>query len=273
MNILALPSEKTLSGPFARKKALPPHLQYKNEFPIAPKFSPATFVSNHFSPGTYKDNGKKVKFDKGTTTLAFKYQGGIIVAVDSRASQGSYVSSQTVQKVIPITDKLIGTMAGGAADCLYWQRNLGMRCRLHQLRNREEISVRAASKMLVNVMNQYKGSGLSIGSMVIGSDNTGEQLYYVDNDASRLEATKDTPYFSVGSGSTFAYGILDTAYRWDMTEEEAIELGRNAIYHATSRDGASGGVNNVYSVSKGKWRKLEPIDVYKLHEDKLDKMK
>jgi 20S proteasome subunit beta 5 len=32
--------------------------------------------------------------------------------------------------------------------------------------------------------------------------------------------------FSVGSGSLFAYGVLDTYYRWDLTLADAIELGK-----------------------------------------------
>ena len=48
--------------------------------------------------------------------------------------------------------------------------------------------------------------------------------------------------FSVGSGSTFAYGVLDTHYRYDMSVKEAIDLGIRAIYHATHRDVSSGGV-------------------------------
>lgn len=34
-------------------------------------------------------------------------------------------ASQTVKKVIEINKYLLGTMAGGAADCQFWQRNLG----------------------------------------------------------------------------------------------------------------------------------------------------
>jgi hypothetical protein len=34
-------------------------------------------------------------------------------------------ASQTVKKVIEINKFLLGTMAGGAADCQFWQRNLG----------------------------------------------------------------------------------------------------------------------------------------------------
>lgn len=32
-----------------------------------------------------------LKFAKGTTTLAFKYQGGVVVSVDSRSTQGPYI--------------------------------------------------------------------------------------------------------------------------------------------------------------------------------------
>jgi 20S proteasome alpha/beta subunit len=50
--------------------------------------------------------------------------------------------------------------------------------------------------------------------------------------------------FSVGSGSTFAYGVLDSGYREDLSVEEAYDLGERAIYHATHRDAYSGGVVN-----------------------------
>ena len=45
-----------------------------------------------------------------------------------------------------------GTMAGGAADCQFWERDLGRQCRLYELRNKERISVAAASKLLANIM-------------------------------------------------------------------------------------------------------------------------
>merc|ERR1719201_587787 len=107
-------------------------------------------------------------FKKGTTTLGFVFQGGVIIAVDSRASMGSYIGSQTVKKVIEINDFLLGTMAGGAADCAFWQRYLGMECRLFELKNKRRITVGGASKILSNIMYSYKGQGLSIGSMIAG---------------------------------------------------------------------------------------------------------
>jgi 20S proteasome alpha/beta subunit len=91
------------------------------------------------------------------------------------------------------------------ADCQYWETYLGMQCRLHELREKERISVAAASKYLANLVYSYKGMGLSMGTMICGWDKTGPALYYVDSDGSRLKGD----VFSVGSGSTFAYGVLD----------------------------------------------------------------
>jgi 20S proteasome subunit beta 5 len=52
-----------------------------------------------------------------------------------------------------------------------------------------------------------------MGCMLAGWDKTGPNLYYLDNDGTRLKGD----LFSVGSGSVFAYGVLDTHYRWDLT--------------------------------------------------------
>lgn len=112
--------------------------------------------------------------------------------------------------------------------------------RLFELRNKERISVAAASKILANMVYNYKGMGLSMGTIIVGWDKKGPCLYYVDNDGTRLLGD----LFSVGSGATFAYGILDSGIRNDLTDEEAYELGRRAIYHATHRDAGSGGVVN-----------------------------
>merc|ERR1711874_379251 len=97
---------------------------------------------------TSGENNVKIQFDHGTTTLAFKFQHGVIVAVDSRATAGPSIESQTVKKVIEINPYLLGTMAGGAADCMFWERALARQCRIYELRNKERISVAAASKLL-----------------------------------------------------------------------------------------------------------------------------
>jgi 20S proteasome subunit beta 5 len=209
------------------------------------------------------DSGRSIKldFDKGTTTLAFRYQGGVCVCADSRATGGQYIGSNSVKKIIEINDYLLGTMAGGAADCVYWERVLAERCRIYELRNRERISVAAASKLLANILYNYKGQGLSMGVMIAGWDKKGPGLYYVDNEGNRVPGQ----LFSVGSGSTYAYGILDAGYDAKMSDEEAYDIGRRAIYHATHRDSYSGGIVRVYAMKETGWQRISEDDCKDLH--------
>jgi len=44
---------------------------------------------------------------------------------------------------------------------------LGKECRLHELRNKERISVAAASKILSNIVYGYKGMGLSMVKLLL----------------------------------------------------------------------------------------------------------
>ncbi|EPQ27959.1 uncharacterized protein PFL1_04286 [Pseudozyma flocculosa PF-1] len=227
-----------------------------------PNVDPATFLSQYTDVDS-SNPGAKIKLSHGTTTLAFRFRGGIIVAVDSRATAGSYIASGTVKKVIEINPYLLGTMAGGAADCQYWETYLGIQCRLHELRNKERISVAAASKYLSNLVYSYKGMGLSMGTMICGWDKTGPALFYVDSDGTRLKGD----VFSVGSGSTFAYGVLDQGYHWDLSDEDAQELGRRSIYAAAHRDAYSGNTINLYHVKEHGWEFIDNYDVTKLHYD------
>ncbi|XP_015261795.1 PREDICTED: proteasome subunit beta type-5 [Gekko japonicus] len=204
----------------------------------------------------------KIELLHGTTTLAFKFQHGVIVAVDSRATAGVYIASQTVKKVIEINPYLLGTMAGGAADCSFWERLLARQCRIYELRNKERISVAAASKLLANMVYQYKGMGLSMGTMICGWDKRGPGLYYVDSEGNRISGT----VFSVGSGSVYAYGVMDRGYSPDLSVEEAYDLARRAIYQATYRDAYSGGTVNLYHVRQDGWIRVSSDDVAKLHE-------
>lgn len=53
-------------------------------------------------------DGIKIDFDHGTTTLGFRFQGGVILAVDSRATGGQYIGSQSMKKIVEINQYLLG---------------------------------------------------------------------------------------------------------------------------------------------------------------------
>lgn len=90
-----------LAAPLSLKFALPPVPQAQSWL--------RAMTDDHANPNC------PIKIAHGTTTLAFRFKGGIIVATDSRATAGNWIASQTVKKIIEINSCLLGTMAGGAA--------------------------------------------------------------------------------------------------------------------------------------------------------------
>ena len=217
------------------------------KFNFSQTLDPSQFVQN-----LKKTSGPEkqiANFSKGTTTLGFKFQGGILIAVDSRASMGKFNSSESVRKVIEINDYLLGTMAGGAADCLFWEENLARLLKLYELNNGERMSVAGASQLFSSMLFQYRGHGLSVGTMIAGSDDKGTHLYYCDQNGNRINGD----VFAIGSGGSYAMGVLDVNLKFDMSLDEAVLLGKRAISEATYLDSGSGGVVRVYHVHENGW--------------------
>ena len=119
----------------------------------------------------------------------------------------------------------------------------------------------AASKIMANIIFNYKGMGLSMGMMLAGYDKRGPGLYYIDSEGSRTLGN----LYSVGSGSLYAYGVLDSGYHWDLENEQAYELARRAIYHATHRDAYSGGIIRVYHMKETGFEHISDEDCMDLH--------
>jgi 5'-3' exonuclease/20S proteasome alpha/beta subunit len=227
------------SIPAARNDFLPPPTYFSDVEAVISSHPPLTKheQSAHVPP---------FQFAHGTTTLAFLFSGGIVVAVDSRASLGGFVGSKTTQKVLPIHSHMVGTMAGGAADCMVWIRKLRCEASYYEaMHEGRRMSVACASRILAHALYNNRQFDLSVGSMIMGfdeDDDSNPSIYYVDNTGLRLRGD----CFAVGSGSVLALGILDTERRYDMRRDEAIGLGIKAIRHATLRDAYSGGYINVF---------------------------
>ncbi|XP_047442201.1 proteasome subunit beta type-11-like [Mugil cephalus] len=86
---------------------------------------------------------------------------------------------------------------------------------------------------------------------------SGPRVVYVYSDGTRLQGT----LFSVGSGSPYAYSILDQGVRWGLTVDEATSIAREAVYRATHRDAYSGNCVDIYHITSKGWtcRKREDL--------------
>ena len=110
----------------------------------------------------------------GTTTIAFINQNSVILCIDSKASIGNYVGSRTVKKIFPVTNQIVCTMAGGAADCAYWIKRLSRIINTIQMKynlghnGSKDVTVECAARLLVASLLEFRGMGLSVGTIVAG---------------------------------------------------------------------------------------------------------
>src|SRR6202021_2620066 len=65
-------------------------------FSLPPIANPTSFLRTHIDD--HVNPNCHIKLAHGTTTLAFRFDGGIVVAVDSRATAGNWIASQPVKK-------------------------------------------------------------------------------------------------------------------------------------------------------------------------------
>uniref|UniRef100_A0A3Q2PPN2 Proteasome subunit beta n=1 Tax=Fundulus heteroclitus TaxID=8078 RepID=A0A3Q2PPN2_FUNHE len=177
----------------------------------------------------------------GTTTLGFVFQGGVIAAADTRASAGGLVACPAVHKITPIHSHLVVTSSGSGADCMLWERILTREIRLYELRHKRRLSIRGSAKLLSLMLHPFKGTDVS--------PSSGPRLVYVCSDGARLQGD----VISVGSGSPYAYGVLDGGLSWSLSKEEAVSLAREAVFRATHRDAYSGNNVDLFHVTAQGW--------------------
>ncbi|XP_070688251.1 proteasome subunit beta type-11-like [Pempheris klunzingeri] len=204
----------------------------------------------------------------GTTTLAFTFQGGVLAAADTRSSCSGLVACPAAQKILPIHSHLVGTTSGTSADCALWKRILARELRLYQLRHGRRLSTRGAAKLLSHMLHPFKGTELCVAATLCGWDGgdclatekasfSGPSLCYVCSDGTLLQGS----LFSVGSGSPYAYSILDQGVQWGLTVDEATSIAREAVYRATHRDAYSGNCVDIYHISSKGWTRRSREDL------------
>ncbi len=172
----------------------------------------------------------------GTTTLGLKCADGVVLASESKATLGSMVVHKESEKVFQIDEKMGLTTAGGVGDAQALTSLIKAEISLYKL-EREEMTVKAASNLLSNILFSRKMFPYLVQLIVGGVDEDGPHVRVLGPLGSNME----DKYITTGSGSPFAYGVLDDGYSEDLKVEDGIKLAVRAIKSARERDTGSGG--------------------------------
>jgi proteasome beta subunit len=193
---------------------------------------------------------------KGTTTVGVVCRDGVILGTDTRATMGNYVASKHAKKVYKITDNLAMTIAGGVAVAQRVVEILKINSRLYELEKNRSIPVKSAARLVSNLLfsNREVGNPLPMQALVGGFDETGPHVFNLDPYGSLTEEKM----VSTGSGSPFAYGVLESQYREDSAVDEMLSIVVKAVDSAMKRDVASGDSFDVAVINAAGFRELSP---------------
>jgi len=182
----------------------------------------------------------------GATTVGILCKDGVVLASEKRVSYGNLVLSHAGKKVFKITPNIGVACAGLVSDMQILVREVGAYANLFRLEVNRPISVRAAAKLMSNLLFSRRLFPLITQTVVGGVDEDGPSLYVLDVLGSNIPDN----YTAVGSGAEMAIGVLEEAYKEDITVEEGRNLAKRAIKSAISRDAMSGDGIDLLIITK-----------------------
>ena len=223
---------------------------------------------------------KSDEVSMGTTILAVRYKGGVVVGADTRTSVSGYVSNRYAAKLTFVLDREVDEFvtdansspdmpsvdastcvicrSGSAADTQHLASVIRTELVSRQLLYRIRGTVTHVASLLRNLLANEPS--LSASLICAGYDGElGRGVIYTITPGGTVFEEK--AWAAGGSGSTYILGHLDSCHPKDElgldsndqilnSEEEALDFVSKALSLAMDRDGSSGGFIRMYVINK-----------------------
>ena len=182
----------------------------------------------------------------GATTIGLVFADGVILASEKRVTYGSMIMSKTGKKVFRIADHVGAACAGLVSDMQILAREVEAQAKLFAYEVKRPMPVKAAAKVMSNVLFNRRMIPLITQTIVGGMDYDAPAVYVLDVLGSLLPDT----YAAVGSGAQLATGVLEQGYKDNMAQQDAKALVLKAIKSAIRRDVMSGNGIDLLIITK-----------------------
>jgi proteasome beta subunit len=191
----------------------------------------------------------------GTTIVALRYPGGVLIAGDRRSTQGNMIAGRDVQKVY-ITDDFTATgIAGTAALAVEFARLYAVE--LEHYEKLEGLPMTFAGKVnrLAIMVRGNLGAALQgfvALPLLVGYDlddpDSNAAGRIVSFDAAGGWHIEEEGYQAVGSGALFAKSSMKKLYSTVADADSALKVAVEALYDAADDDSATGGPDLVRGI-------------------------
>jgi proteasome beta subunit len=191
----------------------------------------------------------------GTTIVALKFPGGVLIAGDRRSTQGNMIAGRDVQKVYVTDDYTATGIAGTAAIAVEFARLYAVE--LEHYEKLEGVALTFAGKVNRLAIMVRGNLGAALQGFVALPLLVGYDLADPDSDGAGRIVSFDAAggwnvevegYQSVGSGSIFAKSSMKKLYSRVTDAESALRVAVEALYDAADDDSATGGPDLVRGI-------------------------
>jgi len=181
----------------------------------------------------------------GTTICGVQLKDAVVLAADTRATEGPMVADKNCEKLHYIAKNIFCAGAGTAADLEHTTQLMESQIELLRLATRTQPRVCTVVRRLSQMLFKYQGY---VGCALVlgGVDVTGPHLYQIYPHGS----TDMLPFTTMGSGSLCAMSVLESEYREDLSVEDGKKLVAKAIRAGIFNDLGSGGNVDVCVITK-----------------------
>ena len=177
----------------------------------------------------------------GTTLIAIKYNGGVIMASDTWTTRGTFIVDRGALKLNEISPSIhdFGSIkvmrCGNAAHSQMVSRMVKNYLTMHAM------ELPSDAKLNIDTV-------LSLYKTICYNNKNNLSAAYIITDGKQLASigtsgavVKHDQWASYGSGSTYVDGFIKNQIRGDLSYIEAKELAMRAVSFAIDSDGSSGG--------------------------------
>lgn len=191
----------------------------------------------------------------GTTIVALKFPGGVVMAGDRRSTQGNMIAGRDVQKVY-ITDDYTATgIAGTAAIAVEFARLYAVELEHYEKLEGVALTFQGKVNRLATMVRGNLGAALQgfialplLAGYDLDDPSPLAAGRIVSFDAAGGWNFEEEGYQSVGSGSIFAKSSMKKLYSQVSDGDSALRVAVEALYDAADDDSATGGPDLVRGI-------------------------
>lgn len=215
----------------------------------------------------------------GTTVLAMKLPGGVMMAGDRRATQGNRIAYRELDKVQRADEYSAVAFAGTVGLALEMVRLFQVELEHYEKMETVPLSLPGKARRLGAVIQANLAQalqGLAVVPLFAGVEpGSGTGRIYSYDITGAPQEVRD--FHTDGSGSPYALGSLKKLYRPGLSVEDAAAVAVQALYDAADDDAATGGpdlVRRIYPavavVTEDGYRRLPEDEVSAIAEEVLE---